>query len=281
MDVLLRWWYGHHQVDEDVNGGCDTKESLLHKEDMCPENQRPLQKYAFRFSVTLNIFLLILVVAQLWLRYPLTDPYQQTYTPARNVIEYRNQLFQNPSPNNEDDYAGPPTPVRNAKWRALHDIGGARLSKPEASRLHNKTAAAQPNSDEDYPIVFNVFHDLHCLDSLRLTFSYLRDDDRWNSTYNPYTVPWPEHYIEGDNSPAHAYHCFNSIRQSLQCFSDVTPTVFQYHPDTNNVLTSFNVMHTCRNFDAIHQWAVERRFKGPFNYTGFRDEQGLCGPHNC
>jgi hypothetical protein len=79
------------------------------------------------------------------------------------VIEYRTQIFHNPVPNVEDDYAGPPTPERNDKWRALHDFGETRLSKFEASRIHNKTAAARPGSDEDYPIILNVFHDLHCL----------------------------------------------------------------------------------------------------------------------
>ena len=76
-------------------------------------------------------------------------------------------------------------------------------------------------------------------------------DPKWNSTYNPYTVPWPENFENGLYSPGHAHHCFNSIRQSLQCFSDVTPEVFQYDPGRDTVLTRMNVLHTCRNFDAV------------------------------
>ncbi|KAI1173832.1 hypothetical protein F4777DRAFT_556462 [Nemania sp. FL0916] len=282
MKSPIGWWPTHRHARDDEVDGSDTKEALLEKETFYPRSEKPLNKPILCLSLLLNLSFLVLVVVQSWARHSWSlDPYQQMYTPALDAIQYREQLFYNPSPSVEDDYAGPATPERNAKWKALHDIGGARLSKSEASRLHNKTAAAQPGSDKDYPIVFNVFHDLHCLDSLRLMFAYLRDDDRWNATYNPYSIPWPEHFLQGDNSPAHAYHCFNSIRQSLQCFSDVTPTVFQYHPETDNVLTSFNVVHTCRNFEAIHEWAVQRRFKGPFNYTGFRDEQGHCGPSNC
>ena len=78
------------------------------------------------------------------------------------MIEYRNQNFDYSTPEMENDYAGPPNPQRDAKWRALHYVGDHRLSKSEASRIHNQTATAQPGS-EDYMIVFTVFHDLHCL----------------------------------------------------------------------------------------------------------------------
>lgn len=190
------------------------------------------------------------------------------------MIEYRNQIFRTPIPTEDDDYAGPATPERNARWRALHQVGNTRLSKAEASRLHNKTAAAQAGTDEDYPIVLNVFHDLHCLvricfripcssplkfdkDSIRIAFDYLRDPD-WNSTYNPYTVPWPGSYEgSGPHSTAHAHHCFNSIRQALQCSSDVTPVVFKYYSGKDQIRSNFDVLHTCRNFDAVcesHYW---------------------------
>jgi hypothetical protein len=91
--------------------------------------------------------------------------------PAKDVIEYRYQNFDNPIPNIDDDYARPPTPERNAKWRALRYVGDTRLSKSEASRIHNKTAATQPGSDRDSPIVLTVFHDLHCL--VRILFVIL------------------------------------------------------------------------------------------------------------
>lgn len=104
--------------------------------------------------------------------------------PAQDVIEYRNQIFDSPSPKIQDGYAGPPTPERNKKWEALHYVGDTRLSKFEATRIHNKTAAAQPNTNEDYPIVLTVFHDLHCLVCL-LSSSSNCPTDSWqglNST---------------------------------------------------------------------------------------------------
>lgn len=88
-------------------------------------------------------------------------------------------------------------------------------------------------------------------DSIRLSFGYLRDS-KWNSTYNPYTIPWPKNYNKGgDASMGHMYHCLNGIRQSLQCFSDVTPQVYQYQENKNKIISNFDVLHTCRNFEAV------------------------------
>lgn len=87
-------------------------------------------------------------------------------------------------------------------------------------------------------------------DAIRLTLGYLRDP-QWNSTYNPYTIPWPEAFVDGHYSVDHAHHCMNGIRQSLQCHADVTPQVFQYVPERDMVRSNFNVLHTCRNFDAV------------------------------
>ncbi|XXH05724.1 hypothetical protein Hte_012160 [Hypoxylon texense] len=244
------------------------------------EKPRPFLKSALFISLIVNFVLLFLGFNHSLSRFQRSDPFQEFYTPAKDAIEYRNQLFHNPIPGQTDDYAGPPTPERNEKWKALYYVGETRLSKSEASRIHNKTAAARAGTDEDYPIVFTIFHDLHCLDAIRITLGYLRDD-KWNSTYNPYSLPWPEEFEEGLYSEDHAYHCLNGIRQSLQCHSDVTPQVFQYVPERDMIRSNFNVLHTCRNFDAIRQWALERQLKGEFDRNGWRDEQGLCGPDGC
>ncbi|KAI1171099.1 hypothetical protein F4777DRAFT_583280 [Nemania sp. FL0916] len=271
----------YHDVSED--SGSETDQSLLEKT-IAPgafrERAKPHLKYVVISSLILNVFFLVAILTKFVSQNSKQDVFQQMYTPVQDVIEYRLQNFENPIPKVDDDFAGPPTPERNARWRALHYVGDTRLSKAQAAQIHNKTAAAQPDSDEDYPIVFTVFHDLHCLDAIRLAMGYLRDE-KWNATYNPYTIPWPQNFQEGLYSPAHAHHCFNSIRQSLQCFSDVTPQVFQYHPLRNKVISNFDVTHTCRNFEAIHQWALENAYVGEFNFTGWRDEQGLCGPEGC
>ncbi|KAI4868045.1 hypothetical protein F4820DRAFT_411308 [Hypoxylon rubiginosum] len=275
------WGLRHARNEEDDSS--ETNEPFLETKGahtIIREKPRPFLKSALVISLIVNFVLLFLGFSHSLSRYRRSDSFQELYTPAKDAIEYRNQLFHNPIPGQVDDYAGPPTPERNEKWKALYYVGETSLSKSEASRIHNKTAAARAGTDEDYPIVFTIFHDLHCLDALRLSFGYLRDS-QWNSTYNPYTLPWPKEFEDGLYSVDHAYHCMNGIRQSLQCHSDVTPQVFQYVPERDMIRSNFNVLHTCRNFDAIRQWALERQLKGEFNRNGWRDEQGLCGPDGC
>jgi len=89
-------------------------------------------------------------------------------------------------------------------------------------------------------------------DSIRLTLGYMRDP-KWNATYNPYTEPWPEHFEHGKFGTGHAHHCFNAIRESLQCTSDLTPIVFQYDEEHDVVLTRGSVVHTCKNFEAVSE----------------------------
>ncbi|APA16018.1 predicted protein [Sclerotinia sclerotiorum 1980 UF-70] len=132
--------------------------------------------------------------------------------PAKSVIEYHNRNFENPIPKIDDEWAGPPTSERNARWAKLHYVGDTGLTKDEASQLLNKTAASLPGTDDDYPIVLTVFHDLHCLvrifylfnktfltcikDAIRLTLGYLRDP-KWNATVNPYNTEWPDNFKSG------------------------------------------------------------------------------------
>ncbi|KAI6092238.1 hypothetical protein F4821DRAFT_159482 [Hypoxylon rubiginosum] len=277
--------WGQRNVRNEEDDSSETNEPFLESKNahtIIREKPRPYLKAALVVSLILNIFLLFLGFSHSLSRYRASDSFQrlELYTPAKDAIEYRNELFHNPIPGQTDDYAGPPTPERNDKWKALYYVGETSLTKSEASRLHNKTVAAKAGTDEDYPIVFTVFHDLHCLDAIRLTLGYLRDD-KWNSTYNPYSLPWPKEFEDGLYSVDHSHHCMNGIRQSLQCASDVTPQVFQYVPERDMIRSNFNVLHTCRNFDAVRQWSLERKLKGEFNRNGWRDEQGICGPDGC
>lgn len=60
----------------------------------------------------------------------------------------------------------------------------------------------------------------------------------------------------------HMDHCIDSLRQSLMCSSDITPIPYAWYPKFNSVLPATGVMHTCRDFDAIRDWARERRSVG-------------------
>lgn len=88
-------------------------------------------------------------------------------------------------------------------------------------------------------------------DRLRQSMWYFYDTE-WTETRNPFTVARPATFAaDGLNGIEHLDHCINILRQSLQCFSDVSPYVFQWDEATHEVGAYADVAHTCRNFDAV------------------------------
>jgi hypothetical protein len=57
----------------------------------------------------------------------------------------------------------------------------------------------------------------------------------------------------------HMDHCIDQIRQSLMCSADLTPIPYGWYPRYNQVNGMFDVAHTCRDFEAVKEWARERR----------------------
>ena len=87
-------------------------------------------------------------------------------------------------------------------------------------------------------------------------------DEQWNASSNPYSMS-PSIFaqqgaVEKGNAPAegvpqmwHLDHCIDSLRQALQCASDVSPYVFQWSESDKEVRAFADGVHTCRDFDAV------------------------------
>jgi hypothetical protein len=68
----------------------------------------------------------------------------------------------------------------------------------------------------------------------------------------------------------HWDHCIESIRQSLVCSADVSPLVWQWVDRVQEVRLMGNIIHTCRNYEKIKRWGLERRLDHPLNFSGFK-----------
>lgn len=64
----------------------------------------------------------------------------------------------------------------------------------------------------------------------------------------------------------HLDHCIEMIRQSLTCSADITVDVWAWNEQKQMVTVRADNMHTCRDFEAIRQWALERP-AGEFDRT--------------
>ena len=82
----------------------------------------------------------------------------------------------------------------------------------------------------------------------------------------------PEYYDKENLrlDKGHWDHCIESIRQSLVCSADVSPLVWQWVDRVQEVRLAGNIIHTCRNFEKIRRWALERTLDRPLNFSGFK-----------
>lgn len=212
--------------------------------------------------------------------------------PGRAAVEYKQIAFDSSIGNGKTPYQGVPTDESEALWEALYHRAShlaidaiivanlhaalfSRISYDEARIMPNKTA---PDRSSGYIVNLNVFHDLHCLHSIR-TFTYHFLSPAFNATHNPYTLypslPEGLHALSHQLDPEHLDHCIDVLRQSLMCAADITPNVFQYSPKHGQVRPRSTVLHECRDFDRIKKWAVERDVKD-FEGWGTGPEVGRC-----
>lgn len=74
---------------------------------------------------------------------------------------------------------------------------------------------------------------------------------------------------------SHIEHCIDSIRSSLMCSADISPMVWQWWEPSAKIEPRNDIVHTCRNFDAIREWAKENKVLGEVDYTVRPDDDDL------
>lgn len=57
----------------------------------------------------------------------------------------------------------------------------------------------------------------------------------------------------------------DQIRQSLMCAADAATIPWSWSQSRGRTVISVATTHTCRDFEAIREWAVGRRVEGAFD----------------
>jgi hypothetical protein len=112
-----------------------------------------------------------------------------------------------------------------------------------------------------------VSHQLHCLDSLRMSLYPNRypNASMWARDGSLVAMKWT-HYGRNKYSLVLSVssmltildHCLDSLRQAIMCHSDISLFVHRWNEDSQFFRARFNTARTCRNFDNIQDWASER-----------------------
>ena len=142
-----------------------------------------------------------------------------------------------------------------------------------------------------YVVELDVFHQLHCLNTLRKSL-YPEIYPTNNATVSRLFVvaSWCTNVLfvqfsHGIHDRQHLEHCVNSLRESLmvsfspasvltavrflncllQCSADLTPNVWKWSIPLQVSDPYFNSVHTCRNWDTIHEWAIQNTARVKFD----------------
>jgi len=203
----------------------------------------------------LVIVFLLLFSAFAWLTKGNTgckNPALELWSPVNDLIRYKEVTFEpyfiDPSP-----WTRGTKEEKDKLWESTYNFGISGITKEEASHLLNATLPA-PNDPSTYMIQLEVFHNLHCLNMLRKSL--------YPEEY-PEMVDYNQDGSINHNTLAalHMDHCLDALRQSTMCEADITPVIFVHNFFGRGVFPKLVATHTCRDFDAIVDWAKDHEVK--------------------
>ncbi|KAJ7158962.1 hypothetical protein C8R43DRAFT_1124603 [Mycena crocata] len=210
-------------------------------------------------ALVLSLFTLVLRSPQTGTCIVPLDSHRVLYSPALEAVENEAKVYTIGFSSDFSPYQIPSSPKLDELWSNLYNFGISRISKEEAARLPNKTHAI-PGDEGHYIAELDVFHNLHCLNKIRMAL----DPDY----YPEWRISTTNHWIPSQkNATQHVSHCVDWIRQTLQCSSDTSVIVWQWDDTQNRNTFRGDVAHTCRKFDKIQAWAKERALPTTYDPT--------------
>ncbi|CEJ81062.1 hypothetical protein VHEMI01212 [[Torrubiella] hemipterigena] len=146
-------------------------------------------------------------------------------------------------------WSGPPTPNMDEAWDGLEEFWTVLLEGDEADNVRDQTLL-----QNGYWVTgLDVFHQLHCLDSLR------------RATYPEFY----EHEGTPDHWHLHIDHCVDYLRQAIMCHGDTSPMTFKWHASAQRYGPDFASTRFCRRrFDDIVDWSRARTPQARRGTTG-------------
>jgi hypothetical protein len=136
-----------------------------------------------------------------------------------------------------------------------------KLQKPEDS-----LKVTNPKTGETgYRVGLEVFHQLHCLNLLRMatypnyypkvSWSDMNDKPETVRSHLGTFIVYCLFASTEQQLTTNKDHCIEILRMNLMCLSDVNVFTFHDTPGRKGAWPDYESHHVCRNFDQIKQWA--------------------------
>lgn len=123
--------------------------------------------------------------------------------------------------------------ISDAVWAGFTTNGFVAIPHDEAAEFGLPLAEDFPDDPSKGVYVLEAFHEIHCVIYLRETIQDL---------------------LAGksvDHKAVHINHCYDALRQAIQCRADDTPIYIPYR----SRLTGDGQYRRCRDWDALEAWA--------------------------
>ncbi|KAJ4354263.1 uncharacterized protein N0V89_005997 [Didymosphaeria variabile] len=200
------------------------------------ENKSFLFASVFWFAGSLLVF-----ASALLLQSRSRGGHSEIYSPVQDHVRYKTVVF-DASLGKKTIYMEDPSPRVDKAWEDLYDFGISWITPSEASQLPNATSRLVENPSH-FVTGLDVFHQLHCLNLIRKRLN-------------------PEYYV--NDTHVHIEHCLDQLRQALMCSADTATIPWLWSKSQGRTIADARTTHTCRDYDAIREWARERKVEGGF-----------------
>ncbi|KAJ7752656.1 hypothetical protein B0H16DRAFT_1887208 [Mycena metata] len=209
-------------------------------------------KIVCSLSAVLNLALLLLVIVHLG---PSHEPASKA--PAEDFVSQKLVKFTRGLAGDVPLYERRRSPAVDAAWEDLYSVAQIKMPRSEAVKMPNRTYPLGPHPGE-YTFSLDVFHQLHCLDTLRKEIYPVKNDTRTPGERS--CSSFFSHLTNFLFLDFHLRHCLGAIRQAIMCSVDITSVVWQWSDDLKLVEQRDDVFHVCRDYDRIRDWASQRTY---------------------
>ncbi|KAI1365976.1 hypothetical protein F5Y08DRAFT_338192 [Xylaria arbuscula] len=135
----------------------------------------------------------------------------------------------------DDIFGERPDTESDKAWDTLFPEGGGYV-------WFNGTQVQSPEGSERRAVL-SVFHQLHCLEMIRIGYFAVLDGD-------PEAV---------DQGPGHLAHCWDYLHQGIMCHGDTT---LEWVREGDPGSSGWGYEHQCTDFEAIFSWVQAHQHPG-------------------
>ncbi|RAH46174.1 oxidase ustYa family protein [Aspergillus brunneoviolaceus CBS 621.78] len=171
--------------------------------------------------------------------------------PVNPLVEYETRTFYRSRGDNKSPFQGWPDDEKDRLWLESYHSGlFTYVDREAAMKLPNVTSrVAEPGLEDQYMVVLDVFHQLHCLNFIRQAFY----PERYGRSM--YHKDGTLDYSANLRLPD---HCIDQVRQSLMCSADTSIIPVQWNDATKSMRPRVDTIHTCKKYDQLLEWTIGR-----------------------